>query len=64
MASSEILNFAKFFNLFYLCSPSNREVKLLSFPDAMYVFKVTNRNPRKMFEVCSKLTIKAPERHH
>ena len=29
----------------------------------IYMFKVNNRNNRKRFEICSMLTIKAPERH-
>ena len=28
------------------------------------LFKVNNRNTRKKFEICSKLTIKTPERRH
>ena len=33
-------------------------------PAGIYVFKVTNRNTRKRCEICSKLTIKTPERRH
>ena len=29
----------------------------------IYLFKVNNRNTRKSYEICSKLTIKTPERH-
>ena len=29
-----------------------------------YMFKVNNRNTRTRYEICSKLTIKTPERHH
>ena len=28
------------------------------------MFKVNNRNTRRRFEICSKLTIKTPERRH
>ena len=28
-----------------------------------YMFKVNNRNSRTRYEICSKLTIKTPERH-
>ena len=28
------------------------------------MFKVNNRNTRTMFEICSKLTIKTPERRY
>ena len=31
-------------------------------PADIYMFKVNNRNPRTRFEICSKLTIKTPER--
>ena len=31
-------------------------------PANIYLFKVTNRNTRKRCEICSKLTIKKPER--
>ena len=30
----------------------------------IYLFKVTNRDTRKRCEICSKLTIKTPERRH
>ena len=33
-------------------------------PPNIYFFKVNNRNNRKTCEVCSKLTIKTPERRH
>ena len=29
-----------------------------------YLFKVNNKNARKRCEICSKLTIKTPERRH
>ena len=32
------------------------------FPVNIYLFKVNNRRTRKMCEICSKLTIKTPER--
>ena len=31
-------------------------------PVSNYMFKVNNRNTRLMYEICSKLTIKTPER--
>ena len=31
-------------------------------PANIYLFKVNNRNTRKKCEICSKLTIKTPER--
>ena len=34
------------------------------FPANIYLFKVNNRNTRKRCEICSKLTIKTPERRH
>ena len=33
-------------------------------PTNIYLFKVNNRNTRKRCEICSKLTIKTPERRH
>ena len=38
-----------------LCSKANN-------PANIYLFKVNNRNTRKRCEICSKLTIKTPER--
>ena len=32
------------------------------FPANIYLFKVNNRNIRKMCEICPKLTIETPER--
>ena len=34
------------------------------FPANIYLFKVNNRNTRKMSEICLKLTIKTPEQPH
>ena len=31
---------------------------------SIYLLNVSHRNPRTMFEICSKLTIKTPERSH
>ena len=36
----------------------------LIYPAGNYVFKVNNRNTRTRCEICSKLTIKTPERRH
>ena len=33
-------------------------------PVGIYMFKVNNRNNRTRSEICSKLTIKTPERHY
>ena len=33
-------------------------------PANVYLFKVNNKNTRKMCEICSKLTIKTTERRH
>ena len=33
-------------------------------PADNYMFKVKNRNTRSRCEICSKLTLKTPERHH
>ena len=37
---------------------------LASTPVGIYMFKVNNRNTRTKCEICSKLTIKTPERCH
>ena len=34
------------------------------YPTNIYLFKVSNKNTRKRCEICSKLTIKTPERRH
>ena len=36
---------------------------LASIPAVNYMFKVNNISTRTRFEICSKLTIKTPERH-
>ena len=36
--------------------------KAIIHPAGNYMFKVNNRNTRTMCEICSKLTIKTPER--
>ena len=36
----------------------------ISFPTGIYQHKVINRNTRARCEICSKLTIKTPERRH
>ena len=32
-----------------------------NFPANIYLFKINNRNTRKRCEICSKITIKAPD---
>ena len=46
------------------CSEMGEIVEKSDFhnPDNIYVLKVNNRNTRKRCEICSKLTIKTPER--
>ena len=34
------------------------------YPSGNFMFKVNNRNTRTRREICSKLTMKAPERRH
>ena len=38
------------------------QMKTINIPANNYMFKVNNRNTRMRFEICSKLTIKTPER--
>ena len=37
---------------------------ILPNPENVYLFKVNNRNTRKGFDICSKLTIEIPERRN
>ena len=36
----------------------------LDYPACIYLFKVDSKNTRLMYEICSKLAIKTPERSH
>ena len=49
-------------NIFYKFFPWCFDFFL--FPANIYFFKVDNKNTTKRCEVCSKLTIKTPEKHH
>ena len=55
-----------FFNFLLLTSEINRWFNLIkrqnNNPAGNYMFKVNNRNTRTRCEICSKLTIKTPER--
>ena len=42
----------------------NRVKREICFPDGIYLLKVNNRNTRTRCEICLKLTIKIPQRHH
>ena len=54
------------------CTPNDRGLRLCqksaietfwdNFPANVYLFKVSNRSPRKMWKKCPKLAEKAPER--
>ena len=46
-------NFLYHFHKIFIC-----------FPAGSYMLKVNNRKTRTRCEICSKLTIKTPERHH
>ena len=37
---------------------------MVTYPAGIYLLKVNNRNTRTRCEICSKLTIKTPERRH
>ena len=45
-------------------SNSNTKTTSIDIPAGIYSFNVNNGNIRTMCEICSKLTIKAPERRH
>ena len=47
-----------------LSSPYHNQIHLRYVPAGNYVLKVSNRNTRTRCEICSKLTIKIPERRH
>ena len=42
----------------------NRKIKSKFNPAGNYMFRVNNRNTRTRCQICSKLTIKTPERRH
>ena len=46
----------------FWCSSEWFFMWFLLYPASIYLFKVNNRNTRTMCEICSKLTIKTPER--
>ena len=41
-----------------------RWISIDTIPEKIYQFKVNNKNARKVFEICSKLTIKTPGRRY
>ena len=52
--------------LYFFRSVLSFEFDVISkyYPANIYLFKVNNRNSRKKCGICSKLTIKTPERRH
>ena len=40
----------------------NKNISVINSPAGIYLLKVKNRNTRTRCEICSKLTIKTPER--
>ena len=48
----------------YLKSVENLSTNFVFNPVGIYIFKVNKRNTRTRCELCSKLTIKTPERRH
>ena len=42
----------------------NNSRETTSFPANIYLYKANNRDTRRRCEMCSQLTIKAPERRH
>ena len=38
--------------------------RVCNYPAGIYLLKVNNKNTRTRFEICSKLTMKTPERRH
>ena len=68
-AQGYVQNNLKIFVKFYIFFKFNFFDNFLSIitrdiPAGNYLFKVNNKNTRKRCEICSKLTIKIPERLH
>ena len=42
---------------------SYKQICVRAFPENAYLFKKNNRKTKKKYEICSKLTIKAPIQH-
>ena len=63
---TEICRTATFLNARRARIHSTKAIVRLLRPNAanIYLFKVNNRNTRKRCEICSKSTIKTPERRH
>ena len=49
---------------FSSCSFTYVNVSFFTLPAKIYLFKVSNRNTRKMCEICLQLTMKTPERRN
>ena len=58
---SSVLTFSLLICRYYTISMTKGTTEI-SIPANIYLFKVNNRNFRKRCEICSKLTIKTPER--
>ena len=54
-------DFMRFLIFLYLGTGSK---ELNEYPASIYLFKFNIKNTRTMCEICSKLTIKTPERRH
>ena len=50
--------------LIYTESKSNKETNVTSYPAGICLLKVSDRSSKTWCEICSKLTIKTPERRH
>ena len=42
----------------------DKALKTPLFPPGIYLLNVINKNIRRRYEICLKLTMKTPERHH
>ena len=61
------ISFARFFQLFQpfsLSLPQSKKQLCSNSPAGINLLKVNYRNTRTRYEICSKLTIKTPERRH
>ena len=51
-------------NIKFTYESNEENIPFPDFPAGIYLLKVNNRNTRTRCEICSKLTIKTPERRH
>ena len=58
------INFVHVIPIFHAVMQTTENPVIWHIPAGIYMFKVNNKNSRIRYEICSKLTIKAPEQRH